>query len=113
ELTVAKLEAAPDLTLSVFRISLANGDKSFPLRAEWITKEAGASALSQASLLGGRWRRLKKLERVSIFENAHALPRAWLAAKVLTLNENQILRVVRTGELPDGSVWQPLELALV
>jgi hypothetical protein len=115
ELVVDKLETAPDLTLSVFRISLANENKGFPLRVEWITKESVAPAPSQASgtLLGGRWRRLKKLERVSIFENAHALPRAWLAPEVLTLNETQILKVVRTGELPDGSVWQPLELALV
>ncbi|MEP6718667.1 MAG: YfhO family protein [bacterium] len=114
ELTVAKLETAPDLTLSVFRISLANENKSFPLRAEWITKEASA-AQSQAAetLSGGRWRRLKKLERVSIFENAQALPRAWLASEVLTLNENQILNVVRTGELPDGEVWHPQQVALV
>lgn len=115
ELTVAKLETAPDLTLSVFRVSLANEGRSFPLRAEWISKEANTSAQSQASetLSGGRWRRLKKLERVSIFENARSLPRAWLASEVMTLNEHQILNVVRTGELPDGEVWRPQQLALV
>jgi hypothetical protein len=115
ELTVAKIDSAPDLSLSVFRVSLANDSKSFPLRAEWITRETNASEQVQASetLSGGRWRRLKELDRVSIFENAHALPRAWLASEFLTLTENQILNVVRTGELPDGNAWNPQRLALV
>ena len=43
----------------------------------------------------------------------HALPRAWIASESLTLNENQILNVVQTGALPDGSVWNPQQLALV
>jgi Bacterial membrane protein YfhO len=115
ELTVLKSDRAPDLSLSVFRLSLANDNKSFPLRAEWITRESNASEQLQASgtPMGGRWRRLKELDRVSIFENAQALPRAWLASEVLPLSENQILKVVRTGELPDGNVWNPLRLALV
>jgi hypothetical protein len=115
ELRVLKADAAPDLSLSVFRVSLANDSKSFPLRAEWITRESNASEQLQApgTPIGGRWRRLKELDHVSIFENAQALPRAWLASDVLSLTENQILQVVRTGELPDGNVWNPQRLALV
>ncbi|HUS12620.1 MAG TPA: YfhO family protein [Pyrinomonadaceae bacterium] len=115
ELTVARVDTAPDLSLSLFRISLANESRSFPLRAEWITRATDDSAELQAAgtAAGGRWRRLKQLERVSIFENAHALPRAWLASEFLTLTESQILTVVRTGELPDGNVWNPRQLALV
>ena len=71
ELTVEKIDSAPDLSLSVLRISLADDSNSFPLRAEWITRESNSTEQSQAEpLLGGRWRRLKELERVSIFENA-------------------------------------------
>src|ERR1051325_1817670 len=115
DLSVLQPELAPDLSLSVFRISLANDDKSFPLRAEWITRETNGAEDSGfgGTLLGGRWRRLKELDRVSIFENAHALPRAWLATESIKLNEQQILEVVRTGVLPDGDVWNPEKVALV
>lgn len=115
ELTMARVDKAPDLSLSLFRMSLANETRSFPVRAEWITRTTDASAELQAAETGagGRWRRLKQLERVSIFENAHVLPRAWLASEFLTLTENQILTVVRTGELPDGNVWNPRQSALV
>ena len=114
ELTVEKIDSAPDLSLSVLRISLADDSNSFPLRPEWITRQSNSTEQSQAEpLLGGRWRRLKELDRVSIFENAHALPRAWIASEFLTLNEDQILNVVQTGALPDGSVWNQQQLALV
>lgn len=115
ELAVEKIGSAPDLSLGIFRISLANQSNSFPLRAEWITRQTNSREQPQTEepLLGGRWRRLKELDRVSIFENAYALPRAWLATESLTLTENQILNVVQTGELPDGSVWDPQRLALV
>ena len=115
ELTMPKLDSAPDLTLSVFHISLANQNQSFPLRAAWITREGSVSEPAQRAetVSGGRWRRLKEFKRVSIFENANALPRAWLASEALTLNENQILAVVRSGALPNGSTWNPQQSALV
>jgi hypothetical protein len=115
ELTVLKPEPAPDLSLSVFRVSLGNDGKSFPLRPEWITRETNPAEDSRFAgpLLGGRWRRLKEFDRVSLFENAHALPRAWLATQVIKLSEPQILEVVRSGVLPDGGVWNPEQLALV
>jgi hypothetical protein len=115
ELTVAKIDTAPDLSLKVIRVSLANEGQSFPLRAEWITRETNTSEDPQApgTVLGGRWRRLKEFDRVSIFENTHTLPRAWLVHEFLTLTESEILKVVRTGELPDGNVWNPQRLALL
>ncbi|HEX3279820.1 MAG TPA: YfhO family protein [Pyrinomonadaceae bacterium] len=115
ELAVLKPELAPDLSLSVFRVSLTSDGKGFPLRAEWITRESDVAEDSQfaGTLLGGRWRRLKEFDRVSIFENAHALPRAWLASEAIKLSEQQILEVVRSGVLPDGNVWNPEKVALV
>lgn len=50
EIAVARLERAPELTLSVLRVSLldAAGGKAFPLRREWLKKES-AQASSQPS----------------------------------------------------------------
>jgi Bacterial membrane protein YfhO len=113
ELAVAKVASAPDLSLSVFRISFSNGTTSYPLRAEWLKREADSAIQPAETLAGGRWRRTIEFDKVSIFENAHALPRAWLAPEFLALSESQILKVVRTGDLPDGGTWDPLRTALV
>jgi hypothetical protein len=113
ELTVAKVADAPDLSLSVFRISFSNANASYPLRVEWLKREVVSATHPTETLAGGRWRRVVEFEKVSIFENAHALPRAWLAPESLALTEDQILNVVRTGDLPEGGTWDPLRTALV
>jgi hypothetical protein len=112
ELIPAKIDKAPDLSLSVFRISLSKGNASFPLRSEWLRRDANSATRPAEILAGGRWRRVVEFDRVSIFENAHVLPRAWLVSESVTLTENQILSVVRSGVLPDGTTWDPQRTAL-
>jgi hypothetical protein len=60
-----------------------------------------------------RWKRLATIGNVSIFENARALPRAWLASSELVASDEGQLNIIRTGKSPDGSPWNPLETALV
>ena len=60
-----------------------------------------------------RWRLLGQTAREQVYENARALPRAWLAAASRALDEEATLGVIRKGRLPDGSRWEPLRTALV
>jgi membrane protein YfhO len=115
----------------------AAAGKAYPLRREWFTVErqavaaaAAAGAKSQAvstktqtvsTKVGGnvdesdavgtsrsaRWKLLGRTAREEVYENARALPRAWLASDVRALEEEEALKVIRTGLLPDGSKWEP------
>ncbi|HEX8557448.1 MAG TPA: YfhO family protein [Pyrinomonadaceae bacterium] len=62
---------------------------------------------------GARWRLLGQTAREEVYENARALPRAWLAPEALSLEAEATLGVIRAGRLPDGSRWEPLRTALV
>ncbi|MFL6257147.1 MAG: YfhO family protein, partial [Pyrinomonadaceae bacterium] len=60
-----------------------------------------------------RWRLVGRTAREEVYENARALPRAWLAPEARALDEEATLKVIRTGLLPDGSKWEPQRTALV
>lgn len=78
---------------------------------------AGAVEEKQAGVRGDvntpRWRLLGQTAREEVYENARALPRAWLAAESRAMDEEATLGVIRKGRLPDGSRWEPLRTALV
>ncbi len=118
EITVAPLLVAPQLTLSVSRVTLADGERAFPLRSEWVKKEAAANAEQpqpseqRDRATAPRWRRLGELGKVALFENTRMLPRAWLATGELVATEEQELAIIRSGKTPDGANWNPLEQAL-
>lgn len=111
EIRLLKSTKAPDLRLSIFRISLAKGQAAFPVRGEWIIKRTG-SELIQATTRG-RWHRVAELDAVTIFKNTQVLPRAWLASRVEVLNEKTMLEVIRSGRLANGDLWDPLVTGLV
>jgi len=156
EVSVASVRQAPELSLSVKRLSLvdAAGRKTYPLRREWAKKELGppkpeppqqrattnttplksapaprdatataavrpaaplppVAAPAPTAAADSRWRRLTEVNGVAVFENARALPRAWLASAELVADDEEALKVVRTGRLPGGEVWDPLRTALV
>ena len=108
----------PDLLLSVFRLSLVdvNSDKSYPLRREWMRLDR-TTPLAEAQPAGerksDRWKLLNQTSYVDMYENARYLPRVWLASDAKVLNDSATLEVIRTGNLPDGSVWDPARTALV
>jgi hypothetical protein len=61
---------------------------------------------------GPRWSLVGQTAREEVYENARALPRAWLAAEEHALDGEATLKVIRTGFLPDGARWEPLRTAL-
>jgi hypothetical protein len=110
EIEVLPLENAPDLTLGVFSISLQNGDSGLPVSPELIRK----IGQGEPPLSGGqRWQKVAALNRVVVFRNTRALPRAWLASNAVTLADDEILGTIRSGTLPDGRAWDPRATALI
>jgi Bacterial membrane protein YfhO len=118
EITVTPVAVAPRLILNVSHITLANGARAFPLRKKWMQRLPGANREPLPSGEGNtptisRWKRLAKIGNVSVFENARALPRVWLAPGELVATGGEALSIIRTGKTLDGSPWNPLETALV
>ena len=120
EITVPRIAEAPELTLSVSRLTLIHGNRAVPLRSEWVKKESVANreaTLSrvgeQGNWSGSRWQRVGEFGKVAIFENTRALPRAWLANTKLVATEEEELNIIRSGKMPNGAAWNPLEQALV
>ncbi|MET0624954.1 MAG: YfhO family protein [Pyrinomonadaceae bacterium] len=138
EITPSASAKWPELLLGVFRASLVEtaSGKTYPLRREWMSVErASASGTvageavkdkqsdgeaardKQAGAQGDadapRWRLVGQTAREEVYENARALPRAWLAADAQALDEEATLGVIRKGRLPDGSRWEPLRTVLV
>ena len=50
---------------------------------------------------------------VTVFENRRALPRAWLAASVMPMDEGNAIGTVKSSRLPDGSPFDPRNVALI
>ena len=48
-----------------------------------------------------------------VYENLRAMPRAWVASRVVPLDERDMLAAVRHAQLPDGTRFDPRRLALV
>jgi hypothetical protein len=59
-----------------------------------------------------RWRPVGELGAAVVFENRRAMPRAWLACEVVSLETAAMLRVIRTGQLPDGRPFDPAQTVL-
>jgi len=119
EIAILRPIQAPQLLLFVKSLSLidaANG-KVFPLRREWVKREAAVSQDQTeprtATTPVERWRRLPPIGDVAVFENLRVMPRVWLASSARLLSDEQILSVIRSGRLPDGNVWDPRRTALV
>jgi hypothetical protein len=105
----------PNLLLTVFRLSLvdAGQGKTYPLDRDAVRVESTSAEAKPREDGSDRWKLLAQSRYVNIYENARALPRAWLAPDARVLEEGVMLQVIRTGILPDGSKWDPLQTALV
>ncbi len=110
-ITVATIKSAPDLSLNVARISLADGENATPLRRDWVTEETSESG--PGAVAGQRWRKIAEVKDVAVFENDRVLPRAWLASEAKVLTDQEILNVIRTSRFSDGKIWDPRKTALV
>jgi len=72
-----------------------------------------ATPLNQFTLAPDRWRKLGEFDTVELYENLHALPRAWFVNRWQALPNEQLLAAIKTGRLPDGASFNPRELALL
>jgi hypothetical protein len=120
EIEVAGIKNAPQLTLDVKRISLLKNGVAEPLRGEWVEKlparegETDPTDVADATSIGsGRWQLAAETEYLQIYENTHALPRAWLAIEEFVATEQDELAIIHTGKLPGGKSWDPLQTVLV
>jgi membrane protein YfhO len=114
-ITVATIKNAPELSLSVTRITLANGEQAFPLRREWVTEETPDQSVdsTQDRSTTKRWKKIAETKDLAIFENGRELPRVWLASEARILTGPEILNVISSAKLPDGKAWDPRRVALV
>ncbi|MDT7602617.1 MAG: hypothetical protein QOF61_614, partial [Acidobacteriota bacterium] len=114
-------EIATDAPLEIASIEL-----------RWTGGDAGAFALKKLTLLDrehgeahpvslaavtlgdeARWRQVEATNSALVYENSHALPRAWLANEVLTVAPEAALAAIKTGHLSDGRPFDPARTALV
>lgn len=108
-ITVAAIPNAPELSLTVARITIADGENAAPLRRDWVTEQAEQSSDSSTD---PRWKKIAEVKDATIFENARVLPRVWLASEVKVLPDPEILNIIRSARFSDGKVWDPHTVVL-
>jgi Dolichyl-phosphate-mannose-protein mannosyltransferase/Bacterial membrane protein YfhO len=96
----------------VFKYELEDAYVAFR-RASFHDAEDGRStAISAASFLADRWRKLTQFGEVEVYENTKALPRAWFARRAAVESSADALRIIKTGKMKDGSPFDPAETVL-
>jgi hypothetical protein len=103
-LIVSRLRVESLSRVNVSRMSLVDRDTglSYPCTRE-------QALLADA----GRWEFAARIGGATILRNRHALPRAWFVEAVRVLPAGELLEVVRTGRLQDGTPFHPGRVALV
>jgi hypothetical protein len=96
--------AAPEALLSVTGLSLLDDETGLATPVSFAGSQLAAA---------GRWQRRLQAGGSSVFENRDARPRAWLVPQVRSLPAPEVLRAIRSGELPDGTPFEPRDTALV
>src|SRR5262245_42208311 len=96
----------------VFRYELQDANVIF-WRASFHDAETGQStALSPVDLPADRWRKLTQFGDIEVYENTKALPRAWFARRAAIESSADILQIIKTGKMKDGSPFDPAETVL-
>jgi len=91
----------PDAELQIVRASLQDA-------------ATGAfTPLDDLPLPAERWRKLASFGDVWVYENLRARPRAWFVNRLVTASDQEILRAVKEGRLPDGQPFDPAQVALL
>jgi hypothetical protein len=91
--------------------SLLHPNRSLDILA---TRYALVSPKDEALFQGNaRWKRIDRFPGTIAYENRHVLPRAWLASQVIQLSADQVAQSIVTGQLPDGTPFDPATTALL
>ena len=84
------------------------------LSARFVLFPVGHDVGDSSGLASVRWRKVENNSGASvIYENAMAMPRAWLASDVVSAKPEEILRAIKTSTLPDGGSFNPAATALI
>ncbi|MEG6522884.1 YfhO family protein [Desulfotomaculum sp. 1211_IL3151] len=99
-----KRVATSDVKLDMFRLSLSNTieGQNWPVTM-------GNSELAD----GTRWHLVQKIGDINVYENHHAMPMAWIVGEINEIPKDSLLVALKTGNLPDGSTYNPATMALV
>jgi hypothetical protein len=71
-----------------------------------------STPLNQLDLPSARWRKLQEFDGIEVVENLRTLPRAWFVRYLQVIKHEEILAAIRAGKLPDGTAFDPKEVAL-
>ena len=114
ELAIESHSKDAGLGLTLYRISLVDAAQSrtYPMTRAMISVESMAADPSSTDAKD-RWKFIARGLDVNIYENARALPRAWMTSEVRVLDDPAMLQTIRTGSLPDGQKWEPKKTALI
>jgi len=91
----------PEALLAVQRVSFYDAEtkKSYPI-----------DPVNESQ---SRWKKLEIFDEVSVYENLTRLPRAWFVRRAAVELSRDILPIIRTGKMKDGSPFDPAETALL
>lgn len=91
----------PDALLAVMRVSFYDAEtgKSYPI-----------DPVNESQ---SRWKKLETFGEVSVYENLTRLPRAWFVRRAAVELSRDILPIIRTGKMKDGSPFDPADTALL
>jgi membrane protein YfhO len=70
-------------------------------------------AISPLLANSNRWRFVEEVGEARIYENLFVKPRAWLVPATITLKPAEILKAIKTSQLPNGGRYDPSQIALV
>ncbi len=98
--------AEPNATIAIHKLSLndASTGISYPITNLKLTTTLADTAY---------WKPVEQLGQTAVLENLRLMPRAWLVSKVLTLQPEQIYTAIQTSRLPDRTIFDPKETALI
>ena len=79
-----------------------------------VDEQTGTSIpIDSASMDSDAWRLVEETNDARVYQNLHAMPRAWFAPEVSTVSPNQALEAIKTGRLADGRGFDPSQTALI
>jgi hypothetical protein len=71
-----------------------------------------STPLNLPDLPSARWRKLQEFDGIEVVENLRTLPRAWFVRYLQVVKKEEVLAAIKTGKLPDGTPFDPKEVAL-
>ncbi len=84
------------------------------MQASLYDAQTGVSTqLDGLNLTPERWRKLERFGNVELYENLQRLPRAWFVPQLIVKPRAEVLPAIKQGSLPDGTRFDPAQMALL